>query len=183
MRLQSESGGMQFAVMGWPPDGPSLELDHERFRYAGKFRSGQTGVSVAREGEAVVGAISFNADRTNEETLKVRYLTVRDDRHGEDIGPRLLRFTSERASERDFERVRIGVNNPFSYQAAYRAGFGFTGETGALSELVCEWPADRATERYRAGLERFAERDLPPEAETFVSQWERRPLPGVVSMP
>jgi GNAT superfamily N-acetyltransferase len=183
MRLQSEGRGMQFAVLGWPPDGPTLELDHECFRYAGKFRSGQTGVSVARDGAAVVGATAFNPDRTSAETLKVRYLTVRDDRHGEDIGPRLLRFTSDRASEREFERVRIGVNNPFSYQAAYRAGFGFTGETGALSELVCEWPADREPERYRAGLERFAQRDLPPEAEAFVSQWEHRSLPGLVSMP
>lgn len=110
---------------------------------------------------AVLAAVAFSADRTDPETLRVRYVTVRADRQGEGLGPRLLAFLRDRADERGYARVRIGVNNAFSYEAAYRAGFAWTGEETGLAELVCEWPAPdgRSEERYRAGLDRFRESD------------------------
>jgi GNAT superfamily N-acetyltransferase len=117
---------------------------------------------------AVLAAVAFGADRTDSDTLWVRYVTVRVDRQGEGLGPRLLAFVRERADERGFHRVRIGVNNAFSYEAAYRAGFGWTGEETGLAELVCEWPAPdgRSGERYRTGLDRFRDPDREPsEAE------------------
>ncbi|MEF8840780.1 MAG: GNAT family N-acetyltransferase [Haloarculaceae archaeon] len=105
----------------------------------------------------VLCAVAFSDDRTDPDTLWVRYVTVRTDRQGEGLGPALLAFVRDRAAERGYARVRIGVNNPFSYEAAYRAGFGWTGEETGLAELVCEWPAPdgRSAERYRGGLDRF----------------------------
>ena len=117
---------------------------------------------------AVLAAVAFGADRTDSDTLWLRYVTVRSDRQGEGLGPRLLAFVRDRAGDRGFEQVRIGVNNAFSYEAAYRAGFGWTGEETGLAELVCEWPAPegRSAERYRAGLDRFRDPDREPsEAE------------------
>lgn len=179
---------MEFAVLGWPPDGPQLRLDHEQFRYAGKFVMTQTGKAVARE-DGIVAAVAFNLDHTDDGTLRLRYVTVRDDRRGEGIGPRLLRFTAERARERGFQSVLIAVNNPFAFEAAYRAGFVFTGEATGLAELLCrylgdpapaETPADRAG-RYRAGLDRYRERDLS-EAETAFLDGRSDP-PSVVPDP
>jgi GNAT superfamily N-acetyltransferase len=117
---------------------------------------------------AVLAAVAFGADRTDPDTLWIRYVTVRDDRQGGGLGPRLLAFVRDRADERGYDRVRIGVNNAFSYEAAYRAGFGWTGEETGLAELVCEWPAPggRSGERYRTGLDRFRDPDREPsEAE------------------
>mgnify|MGYP000002189750 FL=1 len=115
---------------------------------------------------AVLGAVSFSADRTDPDVLRVRYVTVRADRQGEGLGPRLLRFLLGRADARGYDRVRIGVNNAFSYEAAYKAGFGWTGEETGLADLVCEWPAParRSAARYRAGLDRFRAEDRDPTA-------------------
>jgi len=129
---------MECILLGWPPDGPTLSLDHERFAYAGKFVMSATGKAVARE-DGTVGAVAFSADRTDETCLRLRYVTVRDDRRGEGIGPRLLRFVSERAREHGYESVRIAVNNPFAYEACSRAGFAFTGQETGLAELVLDY--------------------------------------------
>ena len=117
---------------------------------------------------AVVAAVAFSEDRTDARVQRIRYVTVRGDRRGEGLGPKLLAFLCERSDERGYDRVRIGVNNAFSYEAAYRAGFGWTGEETGLAELVCEWPAPdgRSAERYRAGLDRFRDPEREPsEAE------------------
>ena len=117
---------------------------------------------------AVLAAVSFDADRTDPRTLRIRYVTVRADRRGEGLGSYLLAALLSRVDGRPYDRVRIGVNNAFSYEAAYRAGFGWTGEETGLAELVCEWPAPdgRSGERYRAGLDRFRDPDREPsEAE------------------
>ena len=170
-------------LLGWPADGPTLRLDYRRFSYAGKFVMSNTGKAVVREGDAestgefddsVIAAIAFNADRTDSASLWLRYVTVRKDRRGEGLGPRLCRFVVERAAERGYERVRIAVNNPFAYEALYRAGFGFTGEETGIAELVLERPTDapaeRSTGRYREGLDRFRQRDLSEDERTFLER-------------
>jgi GNAT superfamily N-acetyltransferase len=206
-------------LLGWPPDGPRLRLDHRRFAYAGKFVMSSTGKAVLLEraggdgdgtdalGDAlldgadrerlghaaeasersleaaVLAAVAFSTDRTDPDTLWVRYVTVRADRRGEGLGPWLLAFVRDRADERGYDRVRIGVNNAFSYEAAYRAGFGWTGEETGLAELVCEWPAPdgRSGERYRAGLDRFRDPERgPSEAErSFLAAREGATPPAV----
>jgi len=174
---------MEFALLGWPPDGPTLELDYRVFSYAGKFVMSSTGKAVAREDDDVVGAVAFNEDRTDESTLWLRYVTVREDRRGHGIGPQLLSFVRERAAERGYDRVQIAVNNPFAYEAAYRAGFAFTGETTGLAELVCAWPVDRTTETYRTGLDRYRERDLSTEEASFLERKQDAAPPAVVEPP
>jgi GNAT superfamily N-acetyltransferase len=167
---------MDFALLGWPPDGPTLRLDYRRFAYAGKFVVGSTGKAVARApaaagGDAgddgpppdpdhdsnaavdadfdddVLAAASFSADRTDPDRLCIRYVTVRSDRRGEGLGSHLLAFVAARADDRGYDRVRIAVNNPAAYRAAHRAGFAFTGSETGLAELVCERPAARPAPR------------------------------------
>ncbi|RQG92574.1 GNAT family N-acetyltransferase [Natrarchaeobius chitinivorans] len=186
---------MECELLGWPPDGPKLRLDHERFSYAGKFVMTNTGKAVARDEGRIVAAASFNEDRTDERTLWIRYVTVDRDRRGEGIGPLLLALVRDRGVERGYDRIRIAVNNPFAYEALYRTGFEYTGDTSGIAELVLEYPpsleasgdgeinGDDGTaetaceggpstrERYQAGLEEFRDRDLSrPEAEFLASR-------------
>ncbi|MDG5817212.1 GNAT family N-acetyltransferase [Natronococcus sp. A-GB7] len=181
---------MEYELLGWPPDGPKLRLDHEWFSYAGKFVMTNTGKAVAREDGEVVAAIAFNEDRTDEATLWLRYVTVAGDRRGEGIGPELVGLVRDRATERGYDRLRIAVNNPFAYEALYRAGFGYTSETTGIAELILEYPApvdDTGNEgangghasrkRYQAGLEEFRERDLSTEEEAFLEARRDRDPP------
>lgn len=161
---------MEFDLLGWPPDGPTLRLDWRRFTYAGKFVMSSTGKAVAREDDDVVAALAFNEDRTDPDTLWFRYVTVREDRRGNGIGPQLLEFALDRVNERAYDRVKIAVNNPFAYEACYRAGFAFTGETTGIAELVLAWPADSDTERYQEGLDLFRDRDLSAEEIGFLTE-------------
>jgi len=153
------------------------EVDRERLARAAEG----TDWSLAA---AVAGAVAFSEDRTDPDTLWVRYVTVRADRQREGLGPGLLAFLLDRAADRGYDRVRIGVNNAFSYEAAYRAGFGWTGEETGLAELVCEWPAPegRSAARYRAGLDRFRDSDRErSEAErSFLADGEDAEPPAVV---
>ena len=179
---------MEFDLAGWPEDGPTLRLDHRRFAYAGKFVTSNTGKVVAREdsrGEGadasedgeVVGAVAFNADRTDPETACLRYVTVRDDYRGHGVGPRLCAFAVERLAERGYERVRIAVNNPFAYEALHKVGFAWTGEETGLAELVLERPAEDVVsesvreERYQEGLDAYRGRDgLSDEEQEFLDE-------------
>jgi GNAT superfamily N-acetyltransferase len=196
---------MEYVLLGWPADGPTLTLDYREFSYAGKFVMSNTGKALVREegptgaprderagdggadsgppvtedGDAaddVVAAAAFNEDRTDAGVCWIRYITVREDRRGDGIGPRLAAFVAERARDRGYDRARIAVNNPFAYQALYRAGFRFTGEETGVAELVLDRPLgesvgederdetedSRAT--YQAGLDVYRERDDDPEA-------------------
>ena len=173
---------MEFALLGWPEDEHPLYLDYRQFAYAGKFVMTGTGKAVVGD-DGVVAAAAFDADRTDPATLVVRYVTVRQDRRGERLGPRLLRFVRERACERGYDRVTISVNNPFSYQAAYRAGFAFTGEQQGLAELELEWPGDRSGGRYRSGLAVFADRDLAEREREFLAEKRDGEPPAVVESP
>ncbi len=168
---------MEFALLGWPEDGPTLRLDYRAFAYAGKFVMSNTGKAVARAPGAgtadefadVLAAVAFNADRTDPDTAWLRYVTVRGDRKGEGIGPRLCSFAVGRLRER-FERVRIAVNNPFAYEALYKVGFGFTGEETGVAELVLAYPdGPRARDAYHSGLARYRERDLSAAEEAFLA--------------
>ena len=155
---------MRCRVVGWPADGPRLELDHREFAYAGKFVMTRTGKSVLEADGEVLAAVAFSPDRTDDALWWLRIVTVRRDRQGEGLGSRLLNYTAERLLERA-ALVRIAVNNPFAYEAAYKAGFGYVGEETGLAELVLERPAERRDERYRAGLEAFRGREELGEAE------------------
>jgi GNAT superfamily N-acetyltransferase len=185
---------MEFVCLGWPPNAPTLRLDHRRVAYAGKFVLDTTGKAVVRdpavEGDGeydddVLAAAAFSADRTDGDRLCVRYVTVRRDRHGERLGPRLLAFVADRAASRGYDRLRIAVNNPAAYRAAYRAGFAFTGDETGMTELVCERPADRpanrAPERYRDGLERYRGRDLSERLTARLSAWLGGEPPSLVA--
>ncbi|PSP82989.1 GNAT family N-acetyltransferase [Halobacteriales archaeon QS_1_68_17] len=171
---------MEYAVVGWPADGPRLDLDHERFAYAGKFATGRTGKAVARNDGGVVAAASFNEDRAAAGALRIRYVTVREDRRGEGIGPRLVAFLADRARARGYERVRISVNNAFSFESLSKAGFAYTGEQTGLAELVMEWPAERTRASYQAGLDAFRERDLSSAEASFLAAREGTDPPTVV---
>ena len=177
---------MEYELLGWPPDGPKLRLDYERFSYAGKFVMTNTGKAVARadDGE-IVAAVSFNEDRTDEGTLWLRYVTVDRDRRGEGIGPRLCREVRDRALERGYERLRIAVNNPFAYEAAWKAGFGYTGDETGIAELVLDRPAPAGCDpdRYRAGLDAFRERDLGDPEASFLSERIGSGLPAPCDVP
>jgi len=201
---------MEFAVVGWPVDEPTLRLDYRRFSYAGKFVTGN-GIAVVRgkvsteddtvdalpdlpDGleasefvDDVLAAVTFNADRTDAETLWLRYLTVRRDLRasGLQLGPRLAAFISERAAEDGYKRVRIAVNNVFSYHALYKAGFGFTGRETGIAELVLERPADepaaRSTATYQDSLERFVDRtELSDAEQSFISEHADAEPPAVI---
>jgi GNAT superfamily N-acetyltransferase len=123
--------------------------------------------------DGVLAAAAFNADRTDADRLWIRYVTVRDDRRGEGLGPTLCAFVADRAAERGFETLSIAVNNPFAYEALYRAGFAFSGDETGLAELVLARPAaepasDRSTETYQDGLDRYRERDLSAAEASFL---------------
>jgi GNAT superfamily N-acetyltransferase len=175
---------VEFELLGWPADGPTLRLDHRRFSYAGKFVMSNTGKAVARTEGDVVAAVSFNEDRTDADAAWLRYVTVRGDRRGDGIGPRLAGFATACLHERGYERVRIAVNNPFAYRALYRAGFGFADRETGIAELVLEHPAERDPERYRAGLARFADRaDLSDDERAFLAEHRDGDPPAVVDPP
>lgn len=165
---------MELAILGWPEDGPTLDLDHREFSYAGKFVMSATGKAVARGDGEVVGAVAFDEDRTDPDTLVLRYVTVRSDRRGGGVGPELVAFVVEAAGERGYDRATIAVNNAFSYEALYKAGFEYTGERSGIAELVLARPTDRSElgdpdpDRYREGLAVFADRDLEQEERAFV---------------
>ncbi|GAA0251827.1 GNAT family N-acetyltransferase [Haladaptatus pallidirubidus] len=161
---------MEYAILGWPEDDPTLRLDHEVFSYAGKFVMSNSGKAVARQEDELVAAIAFSEDRTDDETVWLRYVTVRVDRRGEGIGPELVRFTTEKIRARGYRRVKIAVNNPFAYQALSRAGFGWTGEETGLAELVLEHPTEQSKSKYQSGLDVFRERDLSADEESFLAE-------------
>lgn len=173
---------MEYEVLGWPPDGPKLDLDWRRFSYAGKFVMTNTGKAVARTSGEIVGAVSFNEDRTDDTQSWIRYVTVRKDYRGEGIGSSLTKFAGDRLLER-YETIRTGANNPFSYHSFYKAGFGFVGETTGLAELVLERPNDQPVQRYRAGLEHYAERDLTDAERSFVDEHLDAHPPEIVEVP
>ncbi|WP_435076512.1 GNAT family N-acetyltransferase [Halococcus sp. AFM35] len=183
---------MEYALDGWPVDEPTLRLDYHDFAYAGKFVMSQTGKAVVRDprkatagkwDDEVLAAVAFNEDRTDADTLWLRYITVRGDRRGEGLGPRLAAFLAERALARGYERLRIAVNNPFAYEALYKARFGYTGRETGLAELVLERPGERSRSAYQAGLDVYRERDLTGSEEEFLASRADAGPPSMLDAP
>lgn len=172
---------MEYELLGWPPNGPTLRLDHRAFSYAGKFVMSNTGKAVARDGEHVVCAIAFNEDRTASDVLWIRYITTHRNHRGEGIGPRLAAYLTHRAHDRGYDRVQIAVNNLFAYYALSKAGFGFTGRETGIAELVLSHPNDRA--RYFDGLAIFEERDLTETERAFLDEKATSDPPAIISPP
>jgi len=182
---------MEYALVGWPEDGPQLRLDHREFSYAGKFVMSNTGKAVVRadgtdgscDGD-ILGAIAFNEDRTDPATAWLRYVTVRADRRGEGIGARLAAFAADRLDARGYDRVKIAVNNPFAYHALHKAGFGYAGEETGLAEVVLVRPGDRSPATYRAGLDAYRGReDLAAEEREFIDAKSAAGPPEAISPP
>ncbi|QZX99379.1 GNAT family N-acetyltransferase [Halobaculum rubrum] len=198
---------MEVRLLGWPVDGIVLRLDHREYAYAGKFVMSSTGKAVAVDGDdgddgddgpgefrlpddpkrehvAPAGAVAFNEDRTDPGALWLRYVTVRRDRRGEGIGPRLCGFVVARAAERGYERVRIAVNNAYSYEALHKVGFAWTGRETGIAELVLERPADQPaaldSDTYREGLATIAARgDVGEDERAFARRKRERGPPAV----
>ncbi|MFC7070705.1 GNAT family N-acetyltransferase [Halobaculum lipolyticum] len=182
---------MEFRLLGWPEDDVLVRLDHRAYAYAGKFAMSSTGKAVAlddgqrfripdepkREYVAPVGIVAFSEDRTDPDALWLRYVSVRRERRREGVGPRLCAFVVARAADRGYERVRIAVNNAYSYEALHKVGFAWTGRETGIAELVLERPADGPAavdpERYRAGLATIAERDDLDDAERAFASRKR----------
>ncbi|MXR42243.1 GNAT family N-acetyltransferase [Halobaculum sp. WSA2] len=148
---------------------------------AGEFRLPE---DPKREFVAPAGAVAFNEDRTDPGALWLRYVTVRGDRRGEGIGPRLCAFVVGRAAERGYERVRIAVNNAYSYEALHKVGFAWTGRGTGIAELVLERPADRPAvvdpDAYGEGLATIAAReDVGDDERAFARRKRDRGPPTV----
>jgi len=175
---------MRFELRGHPPDGPTFDLDHRAFAYAGKFVMSGTGKSVATADGSVVGAVAFSEDRSDPAAVRLRYVTVREDRRGEGIGPRLLRFTAAELRA-EYDRVLIAVNNPIAYQACYRAGFVFTGDETGMAEVLLRYEpdGDRSTGSYAAGFEVFEARELPAPQQAVIDRHRGAEPPPVVDSP
>jgi GNAT superfamily N-acetyltransferase len=175
---------MELEIRGYASDGPTLDLDHRVFPYAGKFVMSRTGKSVATENGHIVGAVAFSEDHADSDAVRLRYVTVREDRRGEGIGPRLLRFTAEQLLDR-YERVLIAVNNPIAYQACYRAGFVFTGEETGVAELLLSYDpsVERSSETYSAGFGLFEGRDLPEHQRAVLDRHDGSEPPQCVDAP
>ena len=84
----------------------------------------------------------------------------------------------------DVREVRIAVNNPFAYEAAFKAGFGYDGERTGLAELVCVRPGDRSADAYRRGFSAFVEREdlTEPELEFVGDRRDAEPPESVAPL-
>ncbi len=175
---------MEFVFLGWPSDGPRLELDHRRFAYAGKFVMRSTGKAIVRTGDQTIAAVSFSPDRTRDDRMWIRYVTVEETHRGRRIAPRLVGATVDRILAHDFAVVTIAVNNPFSYVAMSRAGFGFTGETTGIAEVVCSTDVEQEPVRFRAGMGVvIARAPASPAERRYAATWMRRDPPSPCPRP
>jgi hypothetical protein len=146
------------------------------------------GVDEADFADGILAAISFSPDRTDSSVLKIRYLTVRDDRRGggRQLGPKLVAFLTSRAAAAGYDRIAIAVNNAFSYHALYKAGFTYTDRESGLAELVLDRPisepAVASQSGYQNGLDVFRGRTGLSTAETeFLTDHVDAEPPSLVS--
>lgn len=193
---------MKYAVIATPDDALGFRLDWKHYSYAGKFVMTNTGKAVAAdstvlgqsgwppsarvaETDGVYAAASFNRDREDGDVAWIRYVTVRDDRQGEGIAPRLCAATTGWLLDSwDVSRVRIAVNNPYAYDALYKAGFGWTGEETGLRERILEHPTPPdAVGRYGDGLRSYLDAEPTDAERAFVDDRLDRGPPPLVDAP
>lgn len=182
----------EYVLLGRPGDEVSLVLDHREFAYAGKFRVASTGKAVVRDparadgdgeyDDSVLAAVAFEPGRVDDSVLWLRYVDVRAGHRGAGLGARLCRFVREQTREQ-YPEARIAVNNAFSYHAVHKAGFGWTGETGGLAELLCSTDAPRTRERYQAGLDEFRARNPSEDERSFLAAKGGADPPALVEAP
>jgi len=146
------------------------------------------GVAESDFADDILAAITFSPDRTDLSTLKIRYLTVRDDLRGggKQLGPQLIAFLISKAAAANYDRIAIAVNNAFSYHALYKAGFSYTDRETGLAELVLDRPigepAVASQSGYQRGLDVFRERDGLSTAETeFLDAYDDTEPPSLLA--
>ena len=162
--IRGENDGSATATGDNSIDGKSDDTD--------SLASLPDGVAESDFADDILAAIAFSPDRTDRSTLKIRYLTVRDDCRGDgqQLGPRLVAFLTSKAAAAGYDRIAIAVNNVFSYHALYKAGFTYTDRETGLAELVLDRPigepAVASQSGYQRGLNVFREREGLSAAET-----------------
>lgn len=145
------------AAPGWEPERPLPD-----------------GVDADAFERDVVAAVSFSPDRTDPDRCRLRYITVHAACRGAGVGPELIARTVAWLADTGYDRVRIAVNNPFAYEACYKTGFAYDGEQTGVAELELSrlasapHPDHADPERYRAGLDRFRDRDVDGAVRAFL---------------
>jgi hypothetical protein len=195
---------MRVDIVGWPPDVAPVYLDYRQFSYAGKFVQSAVGKALLRDKSRerdppcsppdtsityetdVIAAVSFSSHRQVPHRLCYRYITVRHDQRGNQFGPKLAVDIAERASQRGYETLQVAVNNSFAFEAMYRAGFSYTGETTGIAELILRRPTERSAqtskERYQSGLDRYRNRDsLSTDESNFLASRKESEPPSPLS--
>lgn len=175
---------MEYELLGLEATGPTVSLDHEQFAYAGKFVMSSTGKTVVRADGELVGAVAFSEDYSDPTAVRLRYVTVREDRRGAGIGPSVLRFTAEQLRD-SYDDILIAANNPIAYEACYRAGFEFTGEETGIAEVLCSYQPESEPDRstYQAGFDIFRDRELPSAHESIIERYGSSSPPEMVAVP
>lgn len=170
---------MHVEFRGSPSGGPAVSLDHTDFRYAGKFQMTTTGKALLFDSDTCMGITAFSTDRTCENRIWLRYVSVHDDYQARGIGPRFLRTTAIELLDQG-ESIRIAVNNPFAYQAAYKAGFVYTRKQTGIAELILEHPGIRSNETYLEGLNTFQDAShLSPREQSYIAEKRTKAPPPV----
>jgi len=171
-------------------DAPAVESDDETAADTDpeSVASLPDGVEERDFADEVLAAITFSPDRTDSSTLKIRYLTVRDDLRGDgkQLGPQLVAFLTSKAAAAGYDRIAIAVNNAFSYHALYKVGFTYTDRETGLAELVLDRPigepAVASQSGYQRGLDVFREREGLSAAEIeFLSDHSNAVPPRLLS--
>jgi hypothetical protein len=189
------TGGTGVAVIRGKPDDSATKIDDAN---AGNSSTDAEtdpksvaplpdGVAESDFVDNILAAIAFSPDRTDRSTLKIRYLTVRDDLRGDgqQLGPRLVVFLTSKAATAGYDRIAIAVNNAFSYHALYKAGFSYTDRETGLAELMLDRPIDKSAvasqSGYQRGLDVFREREGLSTAETeFLAAYDDAEPPALL---
>ncbi|TQQ81125.1 GNAT family N-acetyltransferase [Halonotius terrestris] len=193
------TGGTGVAVIRGEPDGSATEAndtttddsstdDDSETDNADTLASLPDGLEASDFADDILAAIAFSPDRTEPSTLKIRYLTVRDDLRGDgqQLGPKLVAFLTSQAAAAGYDRIAIAVNNAFSYHALYKAGFTYTDRETGLAELVLDRsisePAIASQSGYQRGLDVFRDREGLSTAENeFLGDHSDAAPPGLLS--
>ena len=168
---------IKFSIEGDIEGGPPIFLHGDKFSYAGKFITKDAGKILARIDEEVVGAISFNKDRNDEDIGWIRYMVVEKDHRGEGIGPELITYAIGVLRE-NVGLIKVATNNIFAYRALYKSGFAYTGKTTGIAELVLEYPKNQTMQKYIEGVEHLLSvKNLTEEEIEFFSNEDIKNIP------